>query len=71
MSDGILTEVDLRDWHPASTLPTPGAPLIVRLDDGSEVDAIRPRYVESYSVDPDYRDMCGNQFSNVREWSIK
>lgn len=72
MTDGILTEDELRVWHPASNLPTPGIPLVVRLDDGTEVDAIRPYYVASYSADPDYRTYStGNRLKNVREWSIK
>lgn len=42
-------------WNNASKFPTPGCPVIVRLEDGSEVPAIRPRYVSSYDVDPEYK----------------
>ncbi len=42
-------------WNLASKLPSPGCPLVARLEDGREVSAVRPRHVSSYSVDPEFK----------------
>ncbi len=59
-------------FHPASRLPTPGIPLLVRLDDGSVIDAIRPGYIaDRQRLDLGYRTMEGGVLLNVTEWAIK
>ena len=61
-----------RLFHPASQLPTPGIPLIMRLDTGEEVQGIRPKYIGSYSDDDKgYVDTKGKPILNVTEWAIK
>jgi len=57
-------------WNEASLFPTPGIPLKVKLDNGEIVDAIRPRYVDSYTVDPEYQTVDGVPIVVV-EWMYK
>jgi len=58
-------------WNPAAHLPTPNIPLIVRLSNGDQVNAVRPKYVTSREAgDLGYRDSDGNVLMNVKEWSI-
>tara|TARA_R110002167_G_scaffold94177_3_gene251653 strand:+ start:378 stop:602 length:225 start_codon:yes stop_codon:yes gene_type:complete len=52
----------------ASHLPSPGCPLVVILDDDSEVPAIRPQHVESREGDPGYRTPEGMPLDNVVRW---
>ena len=59
-------------WHDVTRLPTPGIPLRLRLDDESELNGIRPNYVDSYNAQfKGYHDMKGNQLHNVKLWAIK
>ena len=59
-------------FHPVNRLPTPGIPLLVRLDDGSVIEAIRPSYiVDRRQSDLGYRSMEGGVLLNVTEWAIK
>jgi hypothetical protein len=59
-------------FHSVSYLPTPGIPLLVKLDDGSIVDAIRPSYItDRRQSDLGYRTPNGDVLSNVVEWAIK
>ncbi|MDC0600091.1 hypothetical protein OAO65_02155 [Flavobacteriales bacterium] len=58
-------------WNPAAHLPTPNIPLIVKLSNGEQVDAVRPKYVTSrVAGDLGYRDTNGNVLMNVKEWAI-
>lgn len=61
---------DNRLWHDVSTFPSPGVLLLVRLQNGDEVKAVRPDYVRSYSSDPAYKTPEGVPLQGVKEWSI-
>lgn len=59
-------------FHPADRLPTPGIPLLVRLDDGSVIEAIRPSYIaDRRQSDLGYRTTDGGVLLNVTQWAIK
>lgn len=59
-------------FHPVDHLPTPTIPLLVRLDDGQVIEAIRPGYiVDRRQLDLGYRTMDGGVLLNVTEWAIK
>ena len=59
-------------FHPADHLPTPTIPLLVRLDDGQVIEAIRPGYIaDRRHSDLGYRTMDGGVLLNVTEWAIK
>ena len=61
-----------RLFHPASKLPTPGIPLIMRLDNGEEIKGVRPKYISSYNDDDKgYVDNKGHAVLNVTEWAIE
>lgn len=57
-------------WNRASHLPTPSIPLKVKLADGTIVDSVRPRYVSSYTVDPEFKDADGEPIKVVA-WQYK
>ena len=60
-----------RLWHDVSNFPSPGVLLLVRLQNGEEVKAVRPDYVRSYNSDPAYkRAEDGTPLQGVKEWSI-
>ena len=61
-----------RLWHHYRRLPTPGIPLKLRLSDGTEVDGVRPSYVESRDDDDlGYTTVDGQKAKGVLEWSIR
>jgi hypothetical protein len=61
-----------RLWHHYRVLPTPGAPLRLRLSNGEEVDGVRPSYVESRDQnDLGYEAVDGQKLIEVVEWSIR
>lgn len=56
-------------WNPARALPSPGAPLVLRLADNSTMEGVRPRHVQSYqSGDLGYRDLDNQPVSDVVAW---
>ena len=59
---------DLAHRNRSSHLPSPGIPLVCTLDDGSEVDAIRPGHVSDRSGDPGYYTAQGDPLSGVEYW---
>ena len=63
----------MRKFHPATTLPTPGVPLIIELADGQQIEGIRPNHVLNRDCDPDWRDMKGNRLNQkeIKQWAIK
>lgn len=64
--------LDCYIFHPVDHLPTPGIPLLVRLDDGQVIEAIRPGYiVDRRQSDLGYRTMDGLVLLNVTQWAIK
>jgi hypothetical protein len=59
-----------RQWNDVSTFPSPGVLLLVRLNNGDEVKAVRPDYVRSYNCDPAYKNAeTGEPLTGVKEWS--
>ena len=54
-------------WYPADILPEPGDLIIMRLDDESIIEGVRPNYIDSTC----YHDMRGNRLDNVILWSHK
>lgn len=64
-----MTNHDERHWNPVSRFPSPSIRLLVRLNNGEEVEAIRPEYVRSYSADPNYRRLDNDELlKGVVEW---
>lgn len=63
----------IRLWHDIRQLPTPGIPLMVRIRDGREVEAVRPGYVESRDAeDLGYRTVTGEPVgADAVSWSIR
>jgi hypothetical protein len=61
-----------RLWHPANIFPTPRVKLLVKTKSGSEIEAIRPNYAQSFKVDPDYRQLSNQEITinEVIQWSI-
>jgi hypothetical protein len=56
-------------WNPARALPSPGAPLVLRLTNNLTLAGIRPRHIKSYeSGDLGYRDTNGNPVLDVVAW---
>lgn len=63
---------DIRIYHPATTLPTPGVPLKIKLSTGEVIDGVRPRYISSRSDnDLGYETHGGEKILNPREWAIR
>lgn len=62
--------MDNQHWNTATNLPSPGIPLIVQLDDGSEVSAIRPEHVASRHGDLGYV-ANGESVKNVKWWKYE
>ncbi|MBP0047685.1 hypothetical protein H9C73_02965 [Marinobacterium sp. AK62] len=62
-----------RTFHPATTLPTPGVPLIIELASGETIEGTRPNHVLNRNSDPDWRDMKGNRLTaeEIVRWAIK
>ena len=61
-----------KKWQCADILPEPGDLIIMRLDDGSEVEGVRPNYANNDGEQfKGYHDMKGNQLHNVKLWAIK
>lgn len=75
-AQGLVRQMDKPDsplngiqWNPARTLPSPGAPLVLRLADNSTIPGIRPRHIQSYqSGDLGYRDNDGQAVLDVVAW---
>lgn len=66
-----IKQPDDRLWHHVREFPSPGIPVWVRLDDGTERKAIRPDYVQTYKDDPNYRDPDTDEhITGVVEWAI-
>jgi hypothetical protein len=60
-----------RVWFSSRIFPTPGIPVLVRLDDGTELKAIRSDYVKSYKDDPKFTNITtGETIKNVDQWAI-
>ena len=75
-AQGLVRQMDQKDsplngiqWNPARTLPSPGAPLILRLSDQFTLAGVRPRHIKRYeSGDLGYRDMDGQPVLDVIAW---
>lgn len=55
-------------------LPTPGAPLRLKLYDGSIVEGCRPSYIDKATEDdPLYHDRCGNHIAvrDIDGWAYQ
>lgn len=67
-----IQEVDLVTWFKPTTLPTPGVPLLLKLNDGEVIEGIRPNYISSRTdQDQGYRDLKGNRLDKfIMEWAI-
>lgn len=65
--------MEQREFHPATTLPTPGVPLILIMADGRTIEGTRPNHVLNRDCDPDWRDMKGNRLNpeEITRWAIK
>ena len=63
-----------RLWHSPKKFPVPEVKLLVRLLDGTELEATRPHYAASYQADPEFYTIQTNQYipiQEVKEWTIK
>ena len=59
-------------WYPADILPEPGDLIIMRLDDESEGEGVRPNYANNDGEQfKGYHDMRGNRLDNVILWRHK
>jgi len=59
-------------WHDVTRLPTPGIEIVVELDTGLHISAIRPNYIDSYNSQfKGYHDLMGNKLHNVKLWRHK
>lgn len=61
-------------YNGSRILPTPGAPLRIKLDDGRMVEGCRPGYIENSTADdPQYHDRCGNLLdaSKIQGWAYQ
>jgi len=60
---------DMGHWNDVNSLPTPGIPLLVMLDDLSECKSIRPAYIKRRDDDDlGYVDIHGIPLYNVIKW---
>lgn len=63
---------DIRIYHPATTLPTPGVPLKIKLDTGEVIDGVRPLYISSRSDDDlGYETLEGEKILRPCAWAIR
>ncbi|MGH1461271.1 MAG: hypothetical protein ACRBB6_04465 [Neptuniibacter sp.] len=70
-SKPVAQPTPIRQWHGVHEFPSPGIPLLVQLDDGTERKAIRPDYVATYKSDPNYRDPDTDEhIRGVVKWAI-
>lgn len=58
-------------WNPYTNLPSPGCPLVCRMDDGSEVEAIRPQHIASRDGDQGYVGSDGMRLIGVVSWRYR
>ena len=59
-------------WNKALYLPSPGIPLLLKLEDGSVIEGVRPLHIVSRKEgDLGYRDSSDMPVLNVIQWSIR